>query len=239
MAAVLGALALAGSEARADAEAKGIEIGLRTGYMVPLGDINAAGNQGYGGIIINLPEIKLSDEVTGGVPFWIDAGYRVTPNIFVGGFLEYAILFPASQATAAGPGGVAVTVGCPSGASCSAHTFIYGLQGHYHFLPDGPFDPWVGVGIGYESLSGNSSLNGRSTDLGVTGWQFLNLQVGGDYKAMPNLGLGPFLAFSVGKFGSQSTTPAGGATTTVELQNTALHEWLTIGVRGVYDINLH
>jgi hypothetical protein len=55
------------------------------------------------------------------------------------------------------------------------------------------------------------------------------LQLGADYKAMPKLGIGPFVMFGLGQF-----TNCGSNCT---IQDTALHGWLTFGIRGEYDIN--
>jgi outer membrane protein W len=232
MVAALGAATMVGTEARAadGAKASGIEIGLRTGYKLAMGDVNGAGTQTVGNLTVNVPEVKLSDSISGGVPLWLDLGYRINPNIFVGGFIEYAFLFVASQNTQTGGG-------CPNGASCSAHSITFGLQGHYHFLPDGPFDPWAGIGFGAESVSASASANNQSTDSGLSGLQFVFFQLGGDYKVMPNFGVGPFAAFSLGQYSSESTG-SGGQSASIDIKNTALHEWLTIGVRGAYDINL-
>jgi len=43
--------------------------------------------------------------------------------------------------------------------------------------------------------------------------------------------VGPFLSFSVGKYGSAS---AGG--TSADIPMTAFHEWLQIGVRGTFNL---
>jgi hypothetical protein len=61
--------------------------------------------------------------------------------------------------------------------------------------------------------------------------------VGGDYKVMPNLGIGPFVMFSLGQYGSCSFSGAL-SSQSCSIQQTAMHEWLTFGLRGVYDINL-
>jgi hypothetical protein len=43
---------------------------------------------------------------------------------------------------------------------------------------------------------------------------------------------------SLGQFSSLSGTIPSGVTVSNDIQNTAMHEWLTIGLRGAYDIHL-
>jgi hypothetical protein len=76
-----------------------------------------------------------------------------------------------------------------------------------------------------------------SASVGGNGIQFLNLQAGADYKVMPNLGIGPFIIFGLGQYSSWSFSgpnlPPGRS-----VQETALHGWLTFGLRGAYDIHI-
>ena len=62
----------------------------------------------------------------------------------------------------------------------------------------------------------------------------MNLQLGLDLKAATRVGLGPFMTFSLGQYDHVSTS-FGGQTTSSDVENTVLHEWLTFGVRAVCD----
>jgi len=104
-------------------------------------------------------------------------------------------------------------------------------------MPGSALDPWVGLGVGYESFGTRQSANGQSASSSFSGLQFVDVQAGGDFMLTPSLGVGPFVAFSVGEFTSASYDQ-GATSTSSSLQSTALHEWLTIGVRGAYDISL-
>jgi hypothetical protein len=207
------AVVFSGNTARADATPTGIEVGLRSGYALPLGNSTGAPS--------GATAPSLSDSISGMVPIWVDAGYRLNPNMMVGAFFQYGFAFVNTGKQPA----------CNlAGASCSANDVMFGAQFHYHLMPDQTIDPWAGIGIGYEIL--NASSSGGSGNL--NGFQFVNVQVGGDYKAMPNLGIGPFVAFSLGQFSNCSISGASSCT----IPNTAMHEWLTFGIRGAYDINL-
>jgi hypothetical protein len=184
--------------------AKGIEVGLRTGYSIPFGIADPTGN---------INKIAESDLFTGRIPLWLDVGYRVSPHFLVGAYVTYGVLLINGAKT-----------GCnQSDTSCSAHDLSFGIDAHYHLLPDRRLDPWFGIGFASEALSKSITQSGQSTSASKTGIQFFNVQTGLDYKVAPNLGVGPFVMLSVGEY---------------SVQDAVLHEWLTIGVRGAYDINL-
>jgi hypothetical protein len=210
------ATVVCGTIGTARADGKAIELGFRTGYALPMGDEQGASNGN--------PAVSLGDEINGVMPLWFDVGYRFNPNMMVGGFLQYGVAFINGGKT-----------GCDQvGVSCSANDVIVGAQFHYHIIPDGPWDPWVGGGIGYEILGFSEDYMGQNFSGNVNGFEFLNLQGGVDYKVVPNFGVGPFLMLSFGEYSNCSSNQVSPCT----LPSTALHEWFTIGVRGAYDIGL-
>jgi outer membrane protein len=219
----------------AEASPTGLEVGVRTGYGLPLGHTTGAPAANLPAGSTGPASSNLSDLVIGQLPFWLDAGYRLSPEIYVGGFMQYAVTFPASN----GSTGCALT-----GASCSGNDIQAGVDLQYHF-PRASYDPWVGVGVGYEWLNTSLSASGQSGGIQIAGWQFLNLQVGCDLKVGSNVSVGPFAMLSVGVYDYASTS---GALPPAVLGQEydireghgyeALHEWLTFGVRGAYDISL-
>ncbi len=212
MTAVVVAGMLAGGSALADDVNSGIEVGGRVGYAIPLGSLAGGGGTGA--------NTDVSNFVSGALPLWLDAGYRfASPNLFVGGYLSWGPGFNGSGL---------------NNCSCSTNLVQYGLQAHYHFLPDQSIDPWVGYGIGMESLNLSAQNGGQS----ISGWDYAVFQVGADYRALlDNLGVGPVVNFGIGQYNNLSTS-AGGQSTSASIPNQALHEWLTIGIRGVYDIKI-
>ena len=191
---------------------KGVEIGLRLGYGIPLGDA--------------AKDVKLGDSLKGQIPIRIDAGYRINPNIYVGLYFSYGIAMINKDKTK----------GCDqSGVDCSAHTLNFGVMGAYHIMPEASFDPWVGLGLGLEQVGQKVSAGGKDFSSTAKGLTFLDLQVGGDFKATPNFMVGPFVSFAIGQYSSVSSeTPAGSAS--ADITDKGLHQWLTIGVRGAYGI---
>ncbi|HEY6556793.1 MAG TPA: hypothetical protein VI072_05955 [Polyangiaceae bacterium] len=203
------------AEADADAEADAelttgtfdskFFIGLRLGYGIPLGTVDG------------VTDGKLSDFASGQIPIWIDLAYRVTPNILVGLYASYGFAIMGDF--------------CDEG-DCSGADIRFGLQGQYHLSPGESFNPWFGLGIGYEIFDYSlESEDGSSQEGSLKGFEFVNLQAGGDFKLSDSVGIGPFVSFSLGQystvgFGDQSES----------LDEKALHEWLTLGVRGAFSL---
>jgi hypothetical protein len=197
---------------------------LRTGYSFPTGGIGNTINSDYG-------PSSLSDTIGGLLPIWIDAGYRFSSTLYLGAFFQYGIGFAKCRTDL--------------GERCSANEQMFGIDLHYHFMPGRTFDLWGGVGVGYEILSSTFTASGAdggvTTSESVNGFDFINLQLGVDYKPAPSLGLGPFvLLLSVGQFSNCSYRSflSGAGPLNCSITNQTLHEWFTIGVRGAYDVAL-
>ena len=210
---------LSGGTARADdASPSGIEVGLRSGYAIPLG----SGASGH----------DLSEAISGAIPIWFDAGYRLlNPNLFLGAYLEYGIGFLPSTASAAG---------CDqNGVSCSVSLLMYGVQAHFHLAPHQAVDPWLGVAFGFENLMAGASQGNVSSGATDSGLDYVTFMVGGDYKPSPNVGVGPFVNLALGQYSNVSVSgPGNTQTQSGSIPNPALHEWLMIGIRVTDDINL-
>ncbi len=207
----------------------GLALGLRLGYALPMGKVGVPAN----GAAVNTSKDNLPDGITGMVPIWLDVGYRVNPSIYVGGFFQYGFAFINKDNNQ----------GCNQGASCSAHDVAFGANLHYHILPAAQFDPWIGAGLGYEILSASVSgtILGQplQLDQSYKGFQFLVLEAGGDFKASPDFAIGPFLNFALGQYSTYSTSATNNGTTQQtdgDLTDTGMHEWLTIGVRGQFNL---
>jgi hypothetical protein len=184
----------------------GIEVGLRAGYAIPLGSEAQNSN--------------LNNVFSGVIPLWADAGYRLaSPNLLLGAYFQYGFGLLGGEAANQ----------CKNGVSCSASVLMYGAQVHYHLLPGGIFDPWIGAGVGLENVHLSVSQGGQSTSSSLTGFDFAILQAGGDYRGV----VGPFVMFGIGEY-----TNVSAAGQSASIPNQALHEWFTIGVRGVYDFAL-
>lgn len=190
----------------------GLELGARVGFGLGLGSV--------------AQDTKMSDQVGSQIPLIVDIGYRITPNIYVGGYGQLGY-------------GIVTDDHCNvPGVSCSAQSYRIGANAHYHFLPDQSFDPWVGVGFGYEWLHKSASGGPDTAASTVSGFELVNLQLGGDYRLSRNASIGPFASFALGQYSTQSSTFNGQDMTNGKssIDQTALHEWLTLGVRGTFDL---
>jgi hypothetical protein len=93
------------------------------------------------------------------------------------------------------------------------------------------------VGAGYEWLFLSASSGGVDISGTATGFEFGNLQLGGDIPVAPNFAIGPFVGLSFGEYGNISLS-GGGSSMDMSITSKSFHEWLEFGVRGVGDIGL-
>jgi hypothetical protein len=190
-----------------------VTLGARLGYAVAGGDAVKDG--------------PMSDVVKGAIPIQLDLGYAVTPDLTVGAYVAY------------GFGRLNSDIGDACDAlsiDCSARVLRLGIQGAYSFTKVSPtLVPWVGLGVGYENAKLEVSAGGESATQTMTGWEFLNLQGGLDFKATPQLLVGPFLSFSFNQFGHVEFDPdPDGASGDIDQKGT--HTYLTFGVRGQFGL---
>jgi hypothetical protein len=152
------------------------EAGARIGYGVPGGDVS--GNNGNAAA-----KTSMSDAVQSIVPLVGEAGIRIARSIFVGAFFQYGFVSPNTGGTS-----------CHNATSCDVHDTRLGVELLYHIAPAATVDPWLGVGFGYEWLSGHAEGNTGgftvSEDETLSGFELVNLQLGVDFAATPNLGIG-------------------------------------------------
>ncbi len=198
------ALSLSASLAHADGV--GVNLGLRTGYSIALGD--------------SVANSKLSDGISGAIPLHLDATYAITPTINAGLYFGYGI-------------GMAGSKSPPDGVTVKNSTLAYGLQANMLFPSEG-ISGWAGVFGGLESGTSEQSLGTQSATFTISGWQ-AGVQGGADWKVAPSLVVGPFASLAFGQYGSlKSESPKG--TDTADITDKGTHEWLTIGIRGSYGL---
>jgi hypothetical protein len=145
------------------------------------------------------------------VPLWLDFGARIGEHVFVGPYGVFGV---------GNDGGALSACGC---------AILYGRAGLnvlYHLRPSERIDPWFGVGGGYEGLV----VDAGSSSPGLNGWAS-DAEAGADLAlGASRMKLGPFAAFSLGEFNSPGTYSAPGGATQIRAPS-ALHGWLTLGVR--------
>jgi outer membrane protein W len=218
---LLAMAAPAAAQNQAASQPVGLSLGLRVGYALPGG--------GIGALEMGDSSEPLSDTVTGMVPFWLDLGYRITPHLGVGLSLQYG--FAQINDEEAGD--------CPE---CSADVVAVAASVYFHGIPGGKFDPWAGLGVGYELLTlhvdidqGGQRIQGNAK---LEGLQYLILQLGGDFATGSAVTVGPFFAVVAGRYSDTSTTLLAGGSSRSEsrdITRPAWHEWVTFGVQGRFD----
>lgn len=196
-------------------------LGLRLGFAPAMGDFEK--------------DAKMSDGVKSQIPIQVDAMYKFTPELSAGLYGSYGI------------GQLNLDTCDLDGVDCSANAIRVGVQGVFTFAKLSPtYAPWIGAGIGWERASftvERSSIKGETT---ATGFEFLNLQAGADYKVNEKFSVGPYLQFSIGQYSSvEGEEPVfddltgeyvGQAKFDADIEEKAMHEWFGFGIRGKFDL---
>jgi hypothetical protein len=199
----------------------GFSIGFRTGYALP------AGNMGVG-----TNSDPLSTAASGEVPLWFDVGYLINPYFSVGLYFAYGFVqFPSKTNYACDPG------------TCSASNFRAGADVQFRWFGKAKLQPWVGLGaFGFESINWNlSGVPPRSTgwevNETVTGIEWINPQIGLDYKLPSGLSAGLFTGISVSQYEGEVTNSQECASPPGAVNG--IHEWIYIGARVSFDFGIH
>lgn len=221
------AITAVAAPARAQVKDSGLSLAARVGYGLPLGNVASDPTA----------TLALSDDFSGEFPIWLDVGYRFNRNFFVGGYFQYAFAF-VKNSTAFVATQVGQAVCELPGVSCSGSDVRLGAEFQYSFSPEASFQPWAGIGIGYEWTNLKASASGVDATLQYHGWEFLNLQVGGDFKVSEAFALGPYVAFSLGQYDTITISATGQASQSLDIPSSAksLHEWLQLGVKGTFNL---
>jgi hypothetical protein len=196
----------------------GFQMDVRTGYSIPMGQTGLA-LSGPGTVATSSP-VAMSDVTSAQVPFIVDIGGKVIPQLFLGGYFGLAF---------GGEAGLAKTACEMNGGACVSVGVHLGLEAQYHILPGGPTNPWLGYGFGFESLGVSSGQSNGDNDLTFGGLQFARLMGGVDFRLNRVFGVGPFVDLSFGRY---SSVKSGSVST--DISPTVTHEWLTLGARFVF-----
>jgi hypothetical protein len=217
---VLGGLLLLGSVWSGAAHAQvppaktGFQMALRTGYSAPFGNVTK--------------NFKLSDFSSGQVPLLVDIGGKPIPHLFLGGYLGFGF---------GGAGGTTAAACEANNAGCFGLSLRFGVQVQAHFLPHGQVNPWLGYGIGLESvaLSVDQSGSRNAVAAGVGGVEFAHLMGGVDWRLTRVVGIGPFVDVAFGRYSTVSVND-GDTTRSSDILDSerASHGWATLGLRVVF-----
>jgi hypothetical protein len=119
------------------------------------------------------------EQVAEGWSFSVEAGLGVSRQVVIGAFGEFDLWSEGSSCD-----------------ECDATGFAVGPFVRFHLVQGLRFDPWIGFGVGYESLT----LDDGNTQSNLAGLQWARLAVGGDWYPSRNFGVGPYLGLSSGGY---------------------------------------
>jgi len=190
---------------------RGLQLGASFGYALPAGALSEN------------PSLNTSLSLleTASLPIGIDAGYRLSPRVYVGGTLVWgAGLPPNTQGN------------CPANASCFRQDAQLRAQSRYYFAPERRVSWWASIGTGWEVAAFSQSVNGNGVTATLTGPVFADLELGFDVRRGA-LGIGPYIGFSLGEFLTHGQSPAETPVPTW-IDNPSMHAWVTLGLRGDY-----
>lgn len=201
----------------------GVQLALRTGLSIPLGDASGA------------PRDEQRERYSVQWPFIFDIGAKFWPNVYIGGYLGFGV----------GAEGANDRVeelcddndgNTENDIECSAYTLRIGVEARYYFSPDAAIDPWISYGIGYEAAtqSIDDRPQSRSEETTASGVEFARLGLGFDWRAGRVFGLGPLIELAAGQYTHTRTEVNGVETFDGAIEDKAIHSWVTIGMRGVF-----
>jgi len=198
---------------------RGFQMALRTGFSLPFGKVNSEtpGTTDDG--------TKMSDFVTGQVPLFIELGGKPIKQLFIGGYMGVAFGGAAGDSSDA----------CDFvNADCIGISTRIGVEVQYHILPDQDLNPWVGYGLGLESASLAVTKGDQDGNISYAGFEFVRLSAGLDFRVSRIFGVGPYADFSLGQYYSYRVDAPEFEDRDGDLDEKALHEWLTVGARFVF-----
>lgn len=168
--------------------------------------------------------VKMSDTATGQFPLLAEIGAKIIPSIFVGGYLGLGF---------GGATGALKRELCNTGPACLGVSFRAGIEAQYHIQPGEKLDPWVGLGIGIESLSIGVSQNGNDTSRTLTGIEWMHLMGGLDVRLSRLIAVGPVADLALGTY-SHESAKTGSLTSDASIATTATHGWFMLGARVTF-----
>lgn len=152
---------------------------------------------------------SLGGELNGALPLQLDLGYRFDRHFWAGFDLSFA---PASLKS------------CGAAGSCSGRDTRVGLQVAYRLDRQGSLRPWLGLGVGYEWLHLDRSPAVPAFTL--SGFEWVNLQLGGDFALNPRIWMGPFLTVALGGFTESDAGPV----------SSRVHAWIMLGWKTSFEL---
>jgi hypothetical protein len=165
-------------------------------------------------------------------PLDIGLGAKIIDELYLGAYLDVGVGAEGSDSRTEGR--CEAGDGVEDDVSCSATSVHAGIEVHYSFTPADSGTGWIGYGIGMTSGSQTISDAGQYSETSTSrGIDFARLSGGYNFRASRGFGLGPFVVASIGKYTHQRTEIHNVVTFSGDIDDPALHGWLTLGLRMV------
>ncbi len=186
-----------------------LKLGLGAGYGLPMGYVK--GNE------------KLSEIYSGEIPIELEVSYKFTHAISAGVYAGYGLGLVSKEVDA-------------MGMSASDHldsiaSWRFGVQGEYELGKLGPAVPFAALRVGY--VMENIAHKGGGTEK-ASGFEYLTAIVGADFEITESFGVGPFVSYALGQYAAEAAP--GASSESIPSAERAMHEWLTIGLRGAFTL---
>lgn len=204
------------------------EGGLRTAISVPLGKVGR-GKEG-GSETRNLGSLT-----PWRTPIWLDLSYRLNASTSLGAYVQF------------GFGGT----GDACDGECTFADLHLGAQGTYRLAPGSDLDPWLSVGVGYESLTfrtlriltleEGAVAQPSQAELRLServGGPELVLQGGLDFAVGSALKVGPYAYGTLGLYvrdGIKCSLAQVQCAADTDIEGSGFHSWIGLGLRGSYN----
>jgi|RhiMethySRZTD1v2_1073278.scaffolds.fasta_scaffold16944_2 hypothetical protein len=203
------ALALVKSAAAAEPEReRGFSLRLRTAVAFPAGEQDN--------------DHDLADTFGVLVPVELEAGYWVLPRLLIGARGAVGLLTVADES-------------CAPPLECGGTSYRFGAVVEYAFDRGGKFRKWGSAGVGYEIARLAIHRDSSSASRVDSGPEYLHAELGGDFALGGSFAVGPFLGASIAEFRTATLRQGDGSEASYSIQESKLHEWYFIGVRGTWD----
>jgi hypothetical protein len=207
-------------------------LGLRSGYGFSGGRLSEDGS-------------ALSDAVAGQVPIQLDIGALLENGLYFGAYGQYG--FGVLGSTIADACNEAQSAYPSAEISCSASDVRVGIAFEYHHgagKKRKPFDPWFGIGSGFEFVSFKVAAQDGDSAATLTqsaeGFEYISGHLGVDYALADWFAVGPYFSITVGSYGSAEQSCEGDCegvpTTSGDIANTSLHTWAFFGLHALFQL---
>lgn len=166
------------------------------------------------------------------LPLLFGLGAKLAEEWYLGGYLQFGFGSEGSD-----PG---VEDACDdkdtnleNDVSCSVLTIRVGVEGVYSFEPEARWNPWIGYGLGIESViqTIDDRPHNREETNSSTGTTYAKLSFGADYRA--SVGFGPVVEVVASRFEKTTTEINGSEVHSGPVDDPAWHTWITVGFRMV------